>query len=30
LLAEADEHQRLNELVCVAFHRAALLGRKNP
>ena len=30
LLAEADEDQRLNESVCVASHRVALLGRKNP
>jgi hypothetical protein len=30
LLAEADEDEGLNEAVCVASHRVALLGRKNP
>jgi hypothetical protein len=30
LLAEADEDQRLDQLVEVAFHSVALLGRKNP
>ena len=30
LLAEADQDERLNQRVDAAFHRVALLGRKNP